>query len=93
MVRAGREQLRLVGVGVELEHPLGHELGVRELLRTPRATHHDRVGIVGVRRVDGGDRLLEPSSPAAHFGRRSIVSVRMPLSSDAAASPMMAKSW
>ena len=61
----------------------GHtELGVGLLLRAVLPSHHDRVRVPGVRRVDGGERGVDQV--------RSTRRVSTPSSSVQVASPMMA---
>ena len=94
MVGTGGEELRVGGVGVEPAHPLGDQLGVRELLRPCDTVDDEHVRILGVAGVDGGEGRLEATAAGAHgFGRRSILSTRMPSSMAPSASPMMPKSW
>ena len=60
VVRAAREAQLCTGIGCEYLDPLRDELGVRLLLGPAAATRDDRVGIAGVRRVDGRDRPTQP---------------------------------
>ena len=59
MVTARREQQRFTRVGPESLDPLGHQLGVDDLLRSGPVSHRDDVRVVGVPGIDRGDRTGE----------------------------------
>ena len=93
-MRPRREELGLVGVGVESSHPRRHQLGVGLLLGSLDAVDDEAVRVTGVAGVDGGDGRLEATVAGSHaFGRRSTRRTRTPSSSDPSASAMIPKSW
>jgi hypothetical protein len=60
VVAAGGEQERLVSIGPEALHPVGHQGGVVELLRTGAFGSLDARTVFRVRGVDAGDREVKP---------------------------------
>ena len=71
---ARREQERLARVGIEPDNPLGHELGVQDLLRPGAGANRHDVGVVGVAGVDRRDRAVEAFGvghrPRSAFAKR-----------------------